>query len=82
GEGGATSTPTRRVGHVSDGQDTGTPSHPGVPGGERGNEPSEAYRQDLPRHDDATYTNLGTMRGSPLGAGQLAAIPAHGAEPP
>ena len=32
---------------------------------ERGNEPCQTYRQDLTRHADATYVNLGTTFGSP-----------------
>jgi hypothetical protein len=31
---------------------------PGFPGGERGSEPSQAYRQDLKQRDDAIYMNL------------------------
>ena len=34
-------------------------------GGERGNEPCQAYRQDLIQRADVTYVNLGTMFGSP-----------------
>ena len=40
-------------------------NQPASPGDERGNEPCQAYRQDLPRHADATYVNLGTTFGSP-----------------
>jgi hypothetical protein len=53
-----------RVGLVSDGQEVDSPSHPDFPGGERGNEPSQGYRPDLQRHDDATYVNVGTLHGS------------------
>ncbi len=38
---------------------------PHLPDNERGNEPSQAYRQDLPQHDDATYVNLRTTQGHP-----------------
>ena len=31
---------------------------PGFPGGERGKEPSQVYRQDLMQRDDAIYVNL------------------------
>ncbi len=33
--------------------------------GERGNEPCQAQRQNLRRHADATYVNLGTTFGYP-----------------
>jgi len=36
-----------------------------LPGNERGNEPSQAYRQDLKQHEDATYVNLRTTYGYP-----------------
>lgn len=59
------------------------PSHPVFPGNERGDEPSKAYRQDLPQRGDATYLNLGTTSDSPFkGVGQLAATAGRGAEPP
>ena len=38
---------------------------PARPGNEQGKEPSQAYRQSLPHHADATYVNLGTLPGSP-----------------
>jgi hypothetical protein len=38
---------------------------PARPGNERGKEPSQAYRQSLPHHADATYVNLGTLYSSP-----------------
>lgn len=38
---------------------------PDFPGNERGNEPSKAYRQDLPQRADVTYVNLGTLVGAP-----------------
>ena len=38
---------------------------PQLPDNEQGNEPSQAYRQDLPQHDDATYVNLRTTQGYP-----------------
>jgi len=38
---------------------------PVSPDNERGNEPSQAYRQNLPHHADATYVNLGTLYSSP-----------------
>ena len=36
------------------------------PDDERGNEPCQAYRQNLRRHEDAIYVNLGTTFGSPV----------------
>ena len=54
---------------VSDGQAVGIPLHPDCPGNERGKEPSEAYRQDLPQRIDAIYVNLGTLYGSPSRSG-------------
>jgi hypothetical protein len=36
-----------------------------LPGNERGEEPSKAYRQDLQQRDDATCANLGTPSGPP-----------------
>ena len=41
------------------------PTQPASPGNERGKEPSQAYRQSLPHHADATYVNLGTLPSSP-----------------
>jgi hypothetical protein len=41
---------------------------PVSPGNERGKEPSQAYRQSLPHHADATYVNLGTLPSSPEGS--------------
>ena len=41
------------------------PTQPASPGNERGKEPSQAYRQSLPHHADATYVNLGTLYSSP-----------------
>jgi hypothetical protein len=38
---------------------------PASPGSEQGKEPSQAYRQSLPHHADATYVNLGTLSSSP-----------------
>jgi hypothetical protein len=38
---------------------------PARPGNEQGKEPSQAYRQSLPHHADATYVNLGTLYSSP-----------------
>jgi len=38
---------------------------PARPDNEQGNEPSQAYRQNLPHHADATYVNLGTLYSSP-----------------
>jgi len=38
---------------------------PASPDNEQGNEPSQAYRQNLPHHADATYVNLGTLYSSP-----------------
>lgn len=38
---------------------------PASPGSEQGKEPSQAYRQSLPHHADATYVNLGTLFSSP-----------------
>ena len=38
---------------------------PASPDNEQGNEPSQAYRQNLPHHADATYVNLGTLHSSP-----------------
>ena len=38
---------------------------PASPGSEQGKEPSQAYRQSLPHHADATYVNLGTLYSSP-----------------
>jgi len=52
-------------GVVSEGQVVSTPIQPDFPGGERGNEPSQAYRQDLKQRADAIYVNLGTMQDSP-----------------
>ena len=40
-------------------------THPASPGNEQGKEPSQAYRQSLPHHADATYVNLGTLYRSP-----------------
>ena len=40
-------------------------THPASPGNEQGKEPSQAYRQSLPHHADATYVNLGTLSSSP-----------------
>jgi hypothetical protein len=37
--------------------------HPDNPGNERGNEPSQVYRQNLPQHVDATYVKLGNPAG-------------------
>ena len=67
---------------VSDGQEVSTPQHSDFPGNERGDEPSQAYRQDLRQRVDATYVNLGTMQGSPTGVGQPATNALCGAEPP
>ncbi len=39
--------------------------HPDQPGIERGNDPRQAYRQDLKQHADAVHVNLRTMKGSP-----------------
>jgi hypothetical protein len=39
----------------------------GLPRCRRGEEPSKAYRWNLQQHEDATYVNLGTTYGSPLG---------------
>jgi len=44
---------------------SGTLTQPANPGNERGKEPSQAYRQSLPHHADATYVNLGTLYSSP-----------------
>ena len=41
------------------------PTQPASPGNEQGKEPSQAYRQSLPHHADATYVNLGTWSSSP-----------------
>ena len=41
------------------------PIQPASPGNEQGKEPSQAYRQSLPHHADATYVNLGTLSSSP-----------------
>jgi len=38
---------------------------PASPDNEQGNEPSQAYRQNLPHHVDATYVHLGTLYSSP-----------------
>jgi len=38
---------------------------PVCPGNKQGKEPSQAYRQSLPHHADATYVNLGTLPSSP-----------------
>src|SRR5215831_3414140 len=40
-------------------------TQPASPGNEQGKEPSQAYRQSLPHHADATYVNLGTLYRSP-----------------
>ena len=40
-------------------------TQPASPDNEQGNEPSQAYRQNLPHHVDATYVNLGTLCSSP-----------------
>ena len=50
---------------VFDGQEVSTPTHPDFSGNERGNEPSQAYRQGLKQRADAIYVNLGTMQSSP-----------------
>jgi hypothetical protein len=39
---------------------------PASPDNEQGNEPSQAYRQNLQHHADATYVNLGTLCSSPV----------------
>ena len=39
---------------------------PASPDNEQGNEPSQAYRQNLQHHADATYVNLGTLCSSPF----------------
>jgi hypothetical protein len=41
------------------------PKQPARPGNEQGKEPSQAYRQSLQHHADATYVNLGTLPSSP-----------------
>jgi hypothetical protein len=41
--------------------------HPAVPTSERGSEPRQAYRHDLPPREDAPSANLGTSGGSPPG---------------
>ena len=41
------------------------PKQPASPGNEQGKEPSQAYRQSLPHHADATYVNLGTLPSPP-----------------
>jgi len=48
------------------GRKPGAQKKPGIPGNERGKEPSKAYRQNLRQRDDATYVNLGTVCGSPV----------------
>jgi hypothetical protein len=51
---------------TSEGQETSTPEiYLVFPDDERGNEPSKAYRLNLPRYEDATYMNLGAMYNSP-----------------
>jgi hypothetical protein len=40
-------------------------NNPASPDNEQGNEPSQAYRQNLQHHVDATYVNLGTLYSSP-----------------
>jgi len=56
---------------------------PDFPGNERGNEPSQAYRQDLTQRADAIYMNLRTTSDSPeAGVSQLAANVGRGAESP
>ena len=40
-------------------------TQPVSPDNEQGNEPSQAYRQNLPHHVDTTYVNLGTLCSSP-----------------
>ena len=47
------------------GKVNGTLLQPEDPSNERGKEPSQAYRQNLQHHDDATYVNLGTLSSSP-----------------
>ncbi len=47
------------------GQEVSTLTHPDFPGDERGNEPSQAYRQNLKQRVDVTYMNLRTMPVSP-----------------
>ena len=44
---------------------SGTLLQPADPDNEQGKEPSQAYRQNLPHHDNATYVNLGTLLSSP-----------------
>jgi len=51
---------------VSLGQASGTLTQPTSPDNEQGNEPSQAYRQNLPHHVDATYVNLGTLCSFPV----------------
>ena len=46
-------------------QASGIPEQPASPDNEQGNEPSQAYRQNLPHHADAIYVNLGTLYSSP-----------------
>ena len=53
-----------RHGIASDGQEDGTPQTY-FPDNERGDEPSQAYRQNLKQRVDAIYVNLGTMQSFP-----------------
>ncbi len=48
-------------------------AHPKLSDNERGNEPSQAYRHDLPQRADAIYVNLRTRCGYRQRFGQLAA---------
>jgi hypothetical protein len=43
------------------GRKPGAQKKSGIPGNERGKEPSKAYRQNLRQREDATYVNLGTV---------------------
>ena len=57
--------PSDGAGYLRLGLVRGTLIQPANPDNERGKEPSQAYRQNLQHHEDATYVNLGTLSSSP-----------------
>src|SRR5882672_8873944 len=56
---------SKRPGHFRWELVSGTLRQPANPDNEQGKEPSQAYRQSLQHHADATYVNLGTLYSSP-----------------
>lgn len=71
-----------RAGLASEGQEIRSPQHTDFSDDERSDELSKGYRSDLQQHDDATYVNVGTMRGSPNGEwASLRLLPCMGRSP-